>query len=37
MDMETEMGWKVFYEEGEEWRLKPLNKTPARVRKLLVK
>ena len=36
-EIPTEMGWKVFYEEGEGWRLKLHIKTPARTQKLLVK
>lgn len=36
-DMPSELGWKVYYEEGEEWRFKPPLKMPARVKKGLEK
>jgi hypothetical protein len=36
-EVPSEMGWKVFYEEGEEWRFKPPIKMPARVQKMLDK
>lgn len=36
-DIPSEMGMKVFYEEGEEWRFKPPIKMPARVTKMLDK
>jgi hypothetical protein len=36
-EVPSEMGWKVFYEEGEEWRFKPPIKMPARVQKILNK
>jgi hypothetical protein len=36
-EVPSEMGWKVFYEEGEEWRFKPPIKMPARVQRMLNK
>ena len=36
-EVPSEMGWKVFYEEGEEWRFKPPIKMPVRVQKMLDK
>jgi hypothetical protein len=34
-DIPSEMGTKVFYDEGEEWRLKSPIKMPARSREML--
>jgi UV-endonuclease UvdE len=36
-EIPSEMGSRVFYEEGEEWRFKPPLKMPARVQKALNK
>jgi hypothetical protein len=36
-DIPIEMGIKVFYDEGEEWRFKPPIKMPVRVQKMLEK
>lgn len=36
-DVPGEMGTKVFYNEGEEWRLKPPIKMPARLKEMLDK
>jgi hypothetical protein len=36
-EIPSEMGSRVFYEEGEEWRFKPPLKMPARVQKALDK
>lgn len=36
-EIPSEMGMKVFYEEGEEWRFKPPIKMPVRVSKMLEK